>query len=63
MYIVCRPFEAGGRRLEAGRVVDAASWRNLNQLVRQRYLRPQTTDDVDAARETTPAPKRGREVK
>lgn len=58
-YVVGRPFEAGGRQLQSGEVVTGEGWRNLRQLLSQRYL---IVIDRDAE-PSAPAPRpRGRTV-
>jgi hypothetical protein len=40
-HIVTKPFEVkAGKRLDAGTEVDASEWRNTENLVKHRYLKP-----------------------
>jgi hypothetical protein len=48
MYVVCKPFAIGERQLRSGELVDAREWRNVRQLVTQRYLRPATAAERKA---------------
>lgn len=57
---VLRPFDANGVTLQVNDIVDAATWRTRESLMRQRYIRPATAQEVDAAEEevtlTAPPP-------
>lgn len=52
-YTAQKAFEAQGRRVVVGEVVDTAGWRLLPRLIEQRYLRLATEAEINAA--TTPA--------
>jgi hypothetical protein len=40
-HVVAKPFEVkAGKRLETGTEVDASTWRNTDNLVKHRYLKP-----------------------
>lgn len=43
MYEVVRPFDADGRQLRRGDLVDATDWKNTVRLVAQRYIKPVET--------------------
>lgn len=57
---VLRSFDAGGVTLQINDIVDAAEWRTREALIRQRWIRAATTQEVDAAEEevtlTAPPP-------
>lgn len=40
MYEVMRPFDADGRQLQRGDLVDVTDWKNTVRLVAQRYIKP-----------------------
>ena len=46
---VLRPFEADGRRLQAGEIIDTTHWRprNLEVQVRRRYLKEVLTAPLE----------------
>jgi hypothetical protein len=60
--VVLKQFEAEGRKLEIGEVVDSSDWRNEQKLINTRYLRPATEEEVkalpprDRKAESKPAP-------
>jgi len=49
MYVVLKPFALDEQPLASGTLVDASRWRLLRQLVAQRFLRPATADELEAA--------------
>lgn len=53
LYFVLKPVSATGGSIPPGTVVDAGTWRNVDRLVAQRYLRLAT--DAEAARVEIPA--------
>ena len=61
---VLRGFPAsGGLRLSAGDIVDAADWHTREALIRQRYIRLATPEEVAATEEAevdVPAPPRAK---
>lgn len=63
-YTAQKQFEAAGRRVLPGDVVDAATWRLLPRLIEQRYLRVATEAEINAVTAPTevagPPVKRGR---
>jgi hypothetical protein len=49
-HVVSKSFEGeGGRKYEAGEMVEASGWRNTTLMVTHRYLRPLTPDELESA--------------
>lgn len=44
--MVLRPFDGGGVHFQQGDIVDAATWRTRESLIRQRMIRPATAQEV-----------------
>lgn len=54
--VVVKPFEAEGRVLAAGTIVDSSAWRNEGRLINCRWLREATESEVaDFKKNPTPA--------
>jgi len=67
IYTVMRPLPYGLTTLPTGSVVNAATWRNLEKLLTQRYLRPATAEEIVALSDNSeadmkPKPKPKREA-
>ena len=48
-HVVVRPFDANGKTLEAGALVDASMWKNVEKLVAVKYLRQAGPADLQRA--------------
>lgn len=55
MYTVLRPLPYGVTTLPTGTLVDGTGYRWLTKLIAQRYLRPATPEEIEAA--SAPGPK------
>lgn len=49
LTIVTRTFEASGKQLEIGELVDSSTWRHEAALIEQRRLRPATEEEIERA--------------
>jgi hypothetical protein len=55
--VVVRPFEAAGKELKSGTVIDSTSWRNEARLINCRFLREATEREVADFKAKQAAPK------
>lgn len=61
-HVILRAMQAGSVNVEPGMHVDATHWRNTQNLVRARYMRPITEADLTEP-PALPKRTRGREVR
>lgn len=62
-YIVMKPLPDGSGLIPSGTLVpEASSWRNLEKLISQRYLRLATGEEVSTSQPSKPA-KKGKEAR
>lgn len=52
-HVVLRPFQAAGTEVQAGQLVNAADWKNVERLVSTKYLRPMNEMDYVRAKKST----------
>ena len=60
IHVVMRPVSSAGGLIPSGAVVDTRTWRNVNKLIAQRYLRPATPEEA-ATISTDKQPKKAKE--
>lgn len=60
IHVVMRPVSSAGGLIPSGAVVDTRTWRNVNKLITQRYLRPATPEEA-ATISTDKQPKKAKE--
>jgi len=52
MFVVTKQFDgADGRQYTPGEIVDASEWKNTEKLIRGRWLRPASAEDMASAEE------------